>query len=719
MSETISGIIERVTYHNPENGFAVLRVHLPNQSEVQTVIGHTAHPTAGEHLTATGRWTMDINHGAQFKAETMQTSSPNSAEGIERYLASGAIRSIGPQLAKRIVEVHGSKTLDILENYSDFLLHIQGIGKAKLKKIRESWREQQEVRRIMLFLHEHGIASSRAVKIYRTYGENAIETIQANPYRLADEIRGIGFKSADEIAHKLGFDPQAPLRAKAAIRYTLNQCTNEGHCCFPRQQLLAATAELVAIPAERIEAALEESIQAGHVLVEQDDEETWIFLPSLQRAEQQLAQSVRRLLAADQHPLPVEEIEERIQRIEAKFGMPFAEAQRQALKAASKHQFLIITGGPGVGKTTVVKGIIELFQSQQLRCTLAAPTGRAAKRLTETTNLQASTIHRLLEFDPARGEFKRQARFPLEGDLFVLDEVSMVDVALMNQFLRAIPDDACVILVGDEDQLPSVGPGRVLHDLIHAQTVPVVRLTEIFRQSKTSEIVQAAYAIHRGELPAKQQREELSDFYWIEAEEPEEIQDKLIRLVTERIPKRFGFDPMRDIQILSPMNRALLGARNLNQIFQAQLNPEGKPEVERFGVKFRVGDRVMQRENNYQREMYNGDLGRIAKINLLDQEVIVHSEGREVGYDFADLDELALAYVLSIHKSQGSEYPCVVIPLHTQHFRLLQRNLLYTAVTRGKQLVIVVGSRKAFGISVSTINSAPRFSRLLNRLQGG
>ena len=718
MPENLTGLIERVTYHNQENGFAVLRVKVKGREELVTLTGSTPSVTAGEHVEASGRWTIDRQHGQQFKADQLKTTHPASAEGIEKYLASGAIRSIGPKIAARIVAVHHERTLEVLEKTPDFLLYVKGIGQERLKRIRQSWEEQREVRKLMLFLTEHGITSGRAVRIYRTYGHEAIAKIKANPYQLADDIRGIGFKTADELAATLGIDRDSPYRARAAVLFSLQELAGEGHCGFAETGVVEHTIKLIEIDQQIVETAVKTAVQDRSVIREDVDGEPWLYLASLHRAEVGLAKSVLRIASAQPHPLPRIDVDKAIVWVEKRLGIQLAAGQQEAVRQACQHKLLVITGGPGVGKTTLVRSILEIFAAKEMKCVLTAPTGRATKRLAETTERTAKTIHRLLEFDPATGDFKKDREHPLSGDLFVLDEVSMVDVVLGHQFLRAVPKAACVILVGDVDQLPSVGPGSVLADLIASNVVPVVRLTEIFRQASQSQIVTAAYAINHGQMPRLSTAEALTDFYFVEVEEPEAIQDLLVRLIKERIPTRFGFDPKADIQVLTPMNRSLLGARNLNQVLQAALNPsDDGPEVQRFGWTFRIGDRVIQTENSYSRDVYNGDLGVIAKINRIEQVMHVDFEGRSVEYDFGDLDELALAYVLSIHKSQGSEFPCVVIPLHTQHYLMLQRNLLYTAITRGKKLVVLVGTMKALGMAVRRADTGQRHTALRKRLQ--
>lgn len=718
--ETLCGVIERITFHNPENGFTVLRVAVRGQALPVTVIGSLLMVTAGEHLNAQGRWTNDRQHGPQFRADSIETTHPATAEGIEKFLASGAVRSVGPKLAERIVALYKERTLEIIEDYPEMLLHLKGIGAEKLKKIRESWQEQKHVREIMLFLHQHGIGSARANRIYRTYGERAIEIVKQNPYQLADDIRGIGFQSADDLARSLGLDPQSIHRAKAAVRYVVQELTyKQGHSGFPETGVLTQAEQLVSIERSILENAVEQEIAEEKLIRERQEGEEWLFLARLHRAETELAESVERMLNAPGHPLPKIDVEAAIGWVQQKLEIELAAGQQSALHAACRERLVIITGGPGVGKTTLVRSLLEVFEAKDLRCVLAAPTGRAAKRLTETTGRPAKTLHRLLEFDPVGFGFKRSATSPLSGDVFVLDECSMIDVLLAWQFFAAVPENAAVVMVGDVDQLPSVGPGSVLSDLIRSRRVTVSKLTEIFRQAQSSRIVSAAHAINEGTLPELEPpSSDLTDFYFTECDTPEAIERMIVRLVQERIPERFGLNPLTDVQVLTPMNGGALGTRNLNQVLQAALNPKQKQkQVTRFGITYRVGDRVIQTENNYDRRVFNGDLGTIRHIDAVEQELFVQFEDREVLYDFASLDELALAYVLTIHKSQGSEYPCVIIPLHTQHFLMLRRNLLYTGLTRGKQLVIFVGSRKALEIAIGRIETQQRLTTLATRFQ--
>jgi exodeoxyribonuclease V alpha subunit len=719
MSESLSGVIEHVIFHNPDNGFAVLRVGV--SARLVTVVGHLSNAVAGEYIEAEGAWVQDRDHGLQFKADTLRTTPPHTAAGIEKYLASGLIKGIGPHFARKIVEVFAERTLAVIDESPAFLREVRGIGPRRIQLIRESWQEQKAVRAVMVFLQSHGVGTARAVRIYKTYGEQAIDMVRANPYRLATDIWGVGFQTADELAARLGFDPASPLRAGAAVRYVLQQLSKEGHVGFPEDAVIDRTAELLQIDREVVVAAVEAARAEGELVRETATDEPWLYLKPLFLAEVGVAYALRGLRNGA-HPLPAIKIDTALAWVEQKMGLELAQTQRDAIRQAATSKVLVITGGPGTGKTTIVRGLLEIFAAKRLRCALCAPTGRAAKRLTETTGHEAKTIHRLLEFDPRLGTFKRDRENPLDVDMLVVDETSMVDIALMNQLLRAIPSEACLVLVGDVDQLPSVGPGTVLGDILASRCVPVVRLTEIFRQAEQSWIVRAAHRVNHGEMPESAPAAQ-GDFYLVEADTPEAILDKLIALVRDRIPARFGLDPFRDVQILTPMNRSILGARHLNSRLQEVLNPlaggvaSASREIERFGSKYRVGDKVLQTINNYDKDVFNGDIGRITALDEVDQEMAVDYDGRTVTYDFGEMDELALAYSLTIHKAQGSEYPAVVIPLHTQHYMMLQRNLLYTGITRGKKLVVLVGSRKALALAVRRQDTARRYSALGRRLR--
>ncbi|MCC6417422.1 MAG: ATP-dependent RecD-like DNA helicase [Gemmataceae bacterium] len=722
MSERLSGIIDRVTFHNPDNGFAVLRVQAGGRRGVVTVVGTLVNPVVGEYVEATGAWQQDRDHGLQFKADDLRTTPPHTAAGIEKYLASGLVKGIGKHYARKIVAVFGERTLQVIDESPAFLQEIKGIGPRRVQRIRESWREQRAVRSIMVFLQSNGVGTARAVRIYKTYGDRAVAMVRENPYRLATEVWGFGFDTADQLARRLGIDPASPLRARAALRYKLQQLSyDRGHCAYPEAALIDETTVMTGIDRAVIAEAVEHHRREEELVREPwgGGEEPWLYLKPLFLAEMGVARAVR-ALGEGGHPLPGLDVERALGWVEQKMGLELAPTQRDAIRQAATRKVLVITGGPGTGKTTLVRGILEIFAARRLRIALCAPTGRAAKRLSETTGREAKTIHRLLEFDPAFGGFRRDRENYLATDLLIVDEASMVDVVLMNQLLRAVPAWACVVLVGDVDQLPSVGPGAVLKDVIASKAVPVVRLTEIFRQAGQSGIVRAAHCVNSGEEPASCEPGK-GDFYVVHADTPEEILRKLILMVRERIPARFGLDPVRDVQVLAPTNRTELGTLNLNARLQEVLNPPDRlgdgPQVQRDGKTFRVGDKVLQTVNNYQKEVFNGDIGRIGAIDEQERELTVEYDGRTVVYDFGELDELALAYSLSIHRSQGSEYPAVVIPLHTQHYLMLQRNLLYTAITRGKKLVVLVGTPKAIAMAVQRQDTAARYTGLERRLR--
>lgn len=721
--ETISGVVERITFHNLDNGYVVLKVRAARHRELVTVVGNLSSVVAGEYIEARGQWVNDRTHGPQFKADELKTTPPHTAAGIAKYLGSGLIKGIGPTYARRIVEVFGDRTLDVIDQSPTFLSEVKGIGPQRLERIRRSWQEQKGVRSVMVFLQSYGIGTARAVRIYKQYGDNAIELVKANPYRLTTDIWGVGFKTADELATRLGLPKDSPLRARAAVRFVLQDLSSKGHVGYPEPGVIDETMRLTNIPPDVVREAVEAGRQEDELVRDRAAampavaEEDWLYLKPLFLAELGVARAVRALAQGD-HPLPAIDVTAALGWVEKKMGLELAATQREAVAAAATEKVLVITGGPGVGKTTIVRGVIEIFAAKSKRIALAAPTGRAAKRLSESTGREARTIHRLLEFDPTIGRFKRDRDNPLEADLLVVDEASMVDVVLMNQLLRAVPPWCCVVFVGDVDQLPSVGPGTVLRDLIESRVVRVVRLTHIFRQAGASYIVRAAHAINQGYEPESAPSAS-GDFFFVEADTPEAITERLVAVVRDRIPARFGLDPFRDIQVLSPMNKSDLGVNALNQRLQEVLNPAtaGARQVERFGRVFRVGDKVIQVQNDYQKEVFNGDIGRIVGIDPVDQELAVDYDGRTVPYDFDELDELGHAFATSIHKSQGSEYPAVVIPLHTQHFVMLQRNLLYTGVTRGKKLVALVGSRKALRIAVQKQDTAFRYSMLRQRLQ--
>jgi exodeoxyribonuclease V alpha subunit len=712
--ELIAGMVERVSFHNADTGFCVLRVKARGQRDLVTVVGHAATISAGEFIQASGGWINDRRHGIQFKAAFLKTSPPTTLDGIERYLGSGMIRGIGPVYARKLVGAFGEAVFDLIEQWPDRLREVTGIGPKRAAQIVAGWGEQKVIREIMLFLHSHGVGTSRAVRIYRTYGNDALQIISENPYRLARDIRGIGFVTADRLAAKLGIDKTANIRVRAGISYALAEAADEGHCGLPLDELVPLTTRLIDVPNPLIEAAVADEIAAGEVVADTVDGRNCIFLARLHHAERAIADRLR-MLGSGPPPWPAIDVDKAIPWVAARTGMTLAPSQQEAIRLALRSKVVVITGGPGVGKTTLVNAILRIVRARGVVVALCAPTGRAAKRLTETTGSEAQTIHRLLETDPKTGSFKRNEANPLACDMLVLDEASMVDVPLMRSLLRALPDRAALMIVGDVDQLPSVGPGQVLKDVITSDTVPVVRLMEVFRQAAQSRVILNAHRINRGQMP-ELQCVEGSDFYFVDATDPEDAVRKVLTVVRHRIPVRFGLDPVRDVQILCPMNRGGLGARALNLELQQALNPDGEVRVERFGWTYSVGDKVMQIENNYERDVFNGDLGIVARIDMEAGELVVNFDGRDVVYGFGELDELVLAYATTIHKSQGSEYPAVVIPLTTQHYVMLARNLLYTAVTRGKQLVVLVGQRRALAIAVRNGVARWRWSKLREQL---
>ena len=716
--ESLTGLIERVTFFNEENGFAVIKVKVRGHHEPVTVVGSLPSVNPGEWLTAEGRWVQDRQFGLQFRAELLRCAAPTTREGIEKYLASGMVKGIGPGYASKLVAKFGEKIFDIIENYSGRLEEVDGIGPERRRRIKAAWAEQKVIREIMVFLHSNGVGTSRAVRIYKTYGEQAIETLRANPYVLAQDIRGIGFHTADQIAQKMGMPHDSLLRACAGLAHVLSEATGQGHCALPVSLLKEEASKLLMVPEAVLESALQRTLNQRELIREQIGGEDLIFLPVLKRAEEGVASRVKQLCASPAN-YPAIDFEKAVAWCEQRSGRVLAPSQKTALGQALASRVLIITGGPGVGKTTLVNAILMILRAKKVRCLLCAPTGRAAKRLGEATGLEAKTIHRLLEPAPGKEGFLRNPAHPLDGDLLVMDEVSMVDVTLMNHLLRALPAHAALLLVGDVDQLPSVGPGMVLRDLIDSQTVPVVRLTEVFRQANDSRIITNAHRMNQGLLPERAETEKQSDFHFVERTEPDAITETLLQMIKSRIPKRFRLDPIRDIQVLSPMNRGSLGVRELNVRLQTELNPTAAPEptVDRFGWQFRVRDKVIQTENDYDKGVFNGDIGQVKSINSEEQELVVDFDGRAVTYQFGELDELALAYAITIHKSQGSEFPAVLIPLAMQQFMLLQRNLIYTAVTRGKQLVVLVGQTKALSTALRNNRTERRFSGLLARLR--
>ncbi|MCB0614224.1 MAG: ATP-dependent RecD-like DNA helicase [Lewinellaceae bacterium] len=711
--DEIHGYIERITFQSPENGFTVARLKERGKRELTAIVGPMPSVQAGESVVCRGRWREDPNYGLQFQVESYEVEAPQSLQGIKKYLGSGLVKGIGPVFAERIVEYHREKTLDIIDGQPDALLDIDGIGPKRLERIKSCWKEQKSIRELMLFLQGYGISPTYAQKVFKTYGDDSRRVIEENPYQLARDVWGIGFKTADQTARKLGIDSQSDIRIDAGVEYVLSRLANEGHTCYPREAFLERARELLEVDSERIEARLEFIEQEARIVIQpleyQGEVAPFIWLKAFFTSEQGIARELRRLL--DNPPAVLySQPELGLQAAEAQMGIRLAPNQREAVTSSLKEKMHIITGGPGTGKSTIIKAILSIAGPGGGRILLAAPTGRAGKRMAEITGREASTIHSLLEYDFSIGGFRRSRDNPLDCNLLIIDEASMVDTMLMYSLLKAAPCHARLLLVGDVDQLPSVGAGSVLQDLIRSGRLPVTRLTDIFRQAARSKIITNAHRINAGEFPDIRV-DKTGDFFFIEENDPERIAQAITGLVQHRLPKTYGFDPLRDIQVLSPMNRGVIGNRNLNHLLQRTLNPSNEPLV-KMGRTFHTKDKVMQVQNNYDKEVFNGDVGYIKRIDRIEQQVIVEIDGRPIPYDFADLDQLVLAYSVSIHKYQGSECPCVVLPLHTTHYMMLFRNLLYTGITRGKRLVVVIGSKQALSIAVRNKQAGERFTGL-------
>ena len=717
MASSVQGQIERITFHNEDNGFTILRLKVPGYRELVTLVGNLMAPLPGQVINATGEWTNHPQFGEQFKVIQYNTLVPATVTGIEKYLGSGLVKGIGPIMAKRIVKLFGEETLVIIDEATGRLSEVEGIGEKRLGMIRRAWEDQKHVREVMVFLQGHGVSAGYAAKIYKQYGNKSIGVVEENPYRLAMDIFGIGFVTADRIAQNLGFQKDSAVRVQAGAIYVLSQVAEEGHVYYPLESLLEKCVEILEVDQDAITKALESLSSDKRIVIERlsGQDAVAVYLSTFYMCETGVASRVKTLTRAPYSRRKVD-TEKAVEWVEREISMSLAMNQIEAVKSALDSKIMVITGGPGTGKTTIIKAILAIFERLSVEILLAAPTGRAAKRMSEATGREAKTIHRMLEFSPNKGGFQRDDKHPLVCDLLIIDEASMIDTVLMYNLLKAVPLHSTLILIGDVNQLPSVGPGNVLQDIIESRAVPVVRLVEIFRQAQDSSIIVNAHLINSGVIPRLEASTEgWNDFYFIEKNEPEEALATILKLVCERIQKAFGFDPIDDVQILTPMNRGTVGAANLNLELQKALNP-GEDGVMRGGRSFRINDKVMQIRNNYDKDVYNGDIGRISRIDRENQEVTILFDGRAVSYDYPDLDEIVLAYAVSVHKSQGSEYPCVVIPLLTQHYVLLQRNLLYTAVTRGRKLVIVVGSKKAMAIAVKNDKPQNRYTFLKERL---
>ena len=719
--KTFIGSVERVTYHNDQNGYTVLKLLIPGHSEPLTVTGNFPTISPGESIRVSGLWTTHPQYGDQFKAMDYAVVRPATIAGIQKYLGSGLIKGVGPITAKRIVEHFGEKTLDVIESEIERLAEVKGIARKRIELIQKTWQDQRAIKAVMLFLQSHSVSTHFAVKIYKQYGNESISVVEKTPYRLASEVYGIGFRTADQIARNLGMPADAEERMRAGLQFVLLSVTDDGHCYLPSMELIERSTDTLGVEdREKLNSVLELMLDEGSLKTEEYFEERAIYLPPIWQSERGVARRLKTLLAK---PIRVDDrrIEDWLDRFNAKKGIALSDEQRRAIHRAAAERIFVLTGGPGTGKTSTLRALVALFSAMGRTVLLASPTGRAAQRLSDVTGREAKTIHRLLEFDPSQMQFKRNEEWPLEADVVIIDEASMIDVVLANSLFKAIHPGSQLILVGDVDQLPSVGPGTVLRDLIDSGAVPVARLTQVFRQAAESLIVQNAHRINRGEFPLLvKPGEQKSDCYFIEAEEPNELVDLIVKSVAKSLPGRFGYDPMKDIQVLVPMNRGRVGAHQLNELLQAALNPPGagKTELTRGSRILRTGDKVIQRVNNYKLEVFNGDVGTIENIDLEDQMISVRFTERIVDYDYADIMDLAHGFAVSIHKSQGSEYPAVVIPLHVQHFLILSRNLLYTALTRAKKTVVLIGMTKAIGMAMHNLEATRRFTGLTRELKG-
>jgi len=711
--DEIHGYIERITFQNADNGYTVARLKEGRKKDLTTVVGTLTSVQVGESVRCKGFWKNDINYGYQFIVKEYEVERPSSEKGIKKYLSSGLIKGIGPAFAERIVDYYKLETLDVIDANPENLLEINGIGAKRVERIKSCWAEQKSIREVMVFLQSFGVSPTYAKKVFKTYGDKSIETVQKNPYQLARDIWGIGFKTADQTARQMGIQMAADIRIDSGVEYVLSALSNEGHTCYPVDKFLEKAQELLTVESNLIDARLEAILAEDRIVIASlevaEQPIMCIWLKLFHVCERGIVKEWKRLhkgksllrkIAPDKAIIWAEE----------KLKIELAPNQKKAVAQSLSEKIQIITGGPGTGKSTITKVILLITQQLTKKILLAAPTGRAAKRLSEITKMEASTIHSLLEFDFGINGFRKNLDNPLDCDLLIVDEASMIDTVLMYSLLKAIPSHARLILVGDIDQLPSVGAGNVLQDLIASEKIPVTRLTDIFRQAANSKIIINAHKINAGQFP-NIKTEPDADFFFIEKELPEQIVELIPTLVKNRLPKKYGLNSFNDIQVLSPMNRGIIGTRNLNLILQKELNPSKDPLI-KMGRTFHLHDKVMQLKNNYDKEVFNGDVGRIQKIDRIEQELYVDFEGKLVNYDFSDIDQLMLAYAVSVHKYQGSECPCIIMPMHTTHYMMLFRNMLYTGMTRGKRLVIIIGTKKALSMAIRNNKVAKRYSGL-------
>lgn len=707
----IEGVIEKITFHNSENGFSVLKVHVKEQRDWVTVVGYASSVAVGENILATGAWTKNKDYGEQFAASSIHVTIPNRLEEIEKYLKSGAIEGVGEYFAAKLVKAFGEDIFKVIDQSPEKLLEIENIGAKRLQLIQKSWKENSFIRNISLFLHHHGVGPSIATKIYNKYGENAVDQVKANPYQLIRDIPGVGFKSADQIALQLGIKRESHLRARAGINHLLTEKSKNGHCAYPRDQLLRDIESILNIDQEVISAELDQELKDGFLVADTIEHFECIYQKSMHSTEQSVAQL---LLQLKEGPTPwphPTHLDKSLIQTEKKLKLTLAPLQKLAIQTALVNKICVITGGPGTGKSTLTRALTNYLAQLNIRLSLCSPTGRAAKRLSECTGLEAKTVHRLLLFEREKGKFKYNSLNLLETDVVLVDEASMLDIFLAHSLLQAIPPHAVLVIVGDVDQLPSVGPGQFLKDVIDSQIIPVVTLSQIFRQAKESQIIQVAHQINEGIMPDLTHHRQ-SDFFFLEKNNPEEVEETILDLVGHRLPVAYNFDPIHDIQILCPMQKGMAGVKNLNFKIQQLLNSDPIAKIEKFGFHYGVGDRVMITENNYDKDVFNGDMGLIESINTEDQIMKIAIDGRLVEFSFSELESLQPSYAITIHKSQGSEYPAVIIPVVNEHAMMMQKNLIYTAVTRGKKLVILVGQIRALHLAVNDLKKRKRWTKL-------